>query len=274
MLQRPGVRIALAILVLAVFIGACVLGPMIYDFGFGASDDEPAATITVAAASDLIPAFDAIGERFNDETDYSVEFTYGSSGLLAQQVEAGAPIDVYVSANEQYVAELDEQNLLIRESVQGYALGRIVMWSLDEAFGSLPDVASLDSPEIRRIAIGNPDHAPYGVAGREALQSAGIWGAVQERLVLGSNIRETLQFAETGNVDVAIVALSLALASEDGYWALIPTDHHEPISQTLAIVASTEYLQAAERFVEYVIGEEGRKILARYGFEFPDEVIE
>jgi molybdate transport system substrate-binding protein len=271
MLQNPIVRIILAILVLTVFLGACVLGPMFYDLGFGASEENSSGTITVAAASDLIPAFDKVGERFNEETDYTVEFTFGSSGLLAQQVEAGAPVDVYVSANELYVDQLNDQGLLIDKTVESYAVGRIVIWSLDEDIGSLPEVAALDSPEIRRIAIGNPAHAPYGVAGREALQTAGIWDALQDRLVLGSNIRETMQYAETGNVEVAIVALSLALASEDGYWTLIPGDYHEPIVQTLGIVASTEQESAAQEFVKMVTDEQGREILAEYGFEFPDE---
>lgn len=227
--------------------------------------------ITVAAASDLIPAFEAIGELYNEQTDYQVEYTFGSSGLLAQQVEAGAPIDVYVSANEEFVEELNAQDLLIADSVQSYALGRIVLWSLNENIGSLPDVRSLNAPDVSRIAIGNPDHAPYGVAGRQALQSAGIWEDVQDQLVLGSNIRETLQYAETGNVDAAIVALSLAIATEEGYWTLVPADEHEPIVQTLGIVASTEHEEASREFVRFVTEERGREILAGYGFEFPDE---
>lgn len=255
----------LSILLISLLIAGCITR----ERDSGSSSDE--VVITVAAASDLIPAFEAIGVRFNEETEYEVEFTFGSSGLLAQQVEAGAPIDVYVSANQEYVEELNEQNLLIEETVQAYALGRIVFWSLDEDIGSLPDVESLDSPDIGRIAIGNPDHAPYGVAGREALQSAGIWDDVQDRLVLGGNIRETLQYAETGNVDVAIVALSLALATDEGYWALIPASAHEQIVQTLGIVASTDHEPAAREFVDLVTSEQGRMILADYGFEFPDE---
>jgi molybdate transport system substrate-binding protein len=271
MMQRPGVRIALAILVLAVFIGACVLFPIFYDFGFGASDDEDDVVITVAAASDLIPAFEEIGERFNEETDYTVEFTFGSSGLLAQQVEAGAPVDIYVSADAGYVDDLNERGLLIDDSVLLYARGRIVVWSLDERYGVIDDLEELLEPEIRRVAIGNPSHAPYGRAGREALQSAEIWDEIQDKLVFGSNIRETLQFAETGNVDVAIVALSLAMATDRGHWTAIPAEMHESIDQALGIVASTEYEDAAREFVRYVTNDSGRETLAKYGFEFPDE---
>ena len=256
---------ALSILLITLIMAGCVSRES--DDGASSGDQ---VVITVAAASDLIPAFEEIGERFNEETDYEVEFTFGSSGLLAQQVEAGAPIDVYVSANEAYVDELNAQGLLIEETVQAYALGRIVIWSLDEEIGTLPDVSSLDSPQISRIAIGNPDHAPYGVAGREALQSGGVWDSVQDELVLGSNIRETLQYAESGNVDVAIVALSLALAIDEGHWTLIPKEEHEPIVQTLGIVASTDNEDAARTFVEFVMNDEGRSTLSNYGFEFPD----
>jgi molybdate transport system substrate-binding protein len=273
MMQKPVVRIILAILVLAIFIGACVLLPIFYDFGFTAGNDEreSTTTITVAAASDLIPVFEEIGERFNEESGFRAEFTFGSSGLLAQQVEAGAPIDVYVSANQEYVAQLNELGLLIPESVQVYAIGRVVVWSLDEELGSTDDLAHFLEPDVRRVAIGNTDHAPYGVAGKQALMSAGIWDEIQDKLVFGSNIRETLQYAETGNVDVAIVALSLALASEDGHWTLIPADAHESITQTLGIVAATEHEQASRAFVEYVTDETGRATLERYGFEFSDE---
>ena len=271
MMQKPVVRIILAILVLAIFIGACVLLPIFYDFGFTAGgDDEETTTITVAAASDLIPAFEEIGERFNEESGYRVEFTFGSSGLLAQQVEAGAPIDVYVSANREYPERLRDQGLLLDDTLQVYATGRIVVWSLDEDLGQIDDLSRLLDPEIRRVAIGNPDHAPYGVAGREALQAAGIWDEIQDRLVLGSNIRETMQYAETGNVDVAIVALSLAIASDEGHWTVIPATMHQPISQTLGIVAESEHLDAAREFVRFVSSDDGLDSLRSYGFQTPD----
>jgi molybdate transport system substrate-binding protein len=268
-MSRRGTIAILVGLVILVLVSGCVSR-----VSREASESSGEVTLTVAAASDLIPAFERIGATFNEQTPYTVQFTFGSSGLLAQQVESGAPIDVYVSANEEYVDELNEKGLLIEDTVQAYALGRIVLWSLNEDFGSLPDVESLNTPDINRIAIGNPDHAPYGVAGREAIQSAGIWDEVQDRLVFGGNIRETMQYAETGNVDVAIIALSLALASDEGYWTLIPASEHDPIVQTLGIVASTVHETAARTFVDHVTDARGRAILADYGFEFPDEDVE
>lgn len=272
MMQRPTVRIALAILVLALFLGACVVLPIFYDFGLGAgNDDDSEVVITVAAASDLIHPLEEIGERFDEETDFRVEFTFGSSGSLAQQVEAGAPVDIYVSADAGYVDDLANKDVMLTDTVQIYARGRVVLWSLDERIGTITDLEDLLGPDVERVAIGNPDHAPYGRAGRETLQSAGIWEEIQDKLVLGSNIRETMQYAETGNVDAAIVALSLAKATDEGHWTLIPAEMHEPIDQALGIVASTEHEDASREFVGYLTDDAGRETLARYGFEFPDE---
>jgi molybdate transport system substrate-binding protein len=132
-------------------------------------------------------------------------------------------------------------------------------------------IADLTVPEIKRVAIANPDHAPYGMAAREALQSAGIWEALQPRLVLGENVRQALQYAETGNVDVAIVALSLSITSK-GRWTLIPEELHRPIDQALAVIRATKFEQEARRFGAFVLGPQGRPIMRKYGFVMPGEV--
>jgi molybdate transport system substrate-binding protein len=255
---------------LALLAGAAVLiGVLGLNLFADASHDE--VTITVSAASDLIPAFEEIGERYRAETGYNVEFNFGSSGLLAQQVEAGAPVDIYVSADAGYVDDLVDKGMILSDSRLLYARGRIVVWSLNEEYGTVEALDELLRPEIRRVAIGNPDHAPYGRAGRDALRSAGVWDEIQPKLVLGENIRATLLYAESGDVEVAIVALSLALASEEGHWTLLPADMHTPIEQVLGIVAGTQHEEAAREFVRYVTDETGRATLAMYGFEFPDD---
>jgi molybdate transport system substrate-binding protein len=277
MMQRPWVRITLAILVLLLFLGACVILPNVVDLGLSSSapsNDQAEVVLTVGAASDLIPAFEEIGERFNETTPYLVEFTFGSSGLLAQQIEAGAPIDVYASADFTFVDYLRNAGLIIDETVTQYAIGRIVVWSLDEENSAIANLNEFMSSDFRRIAIANPNHAPYGRAAKDALISAGVWEDIQPKLVLGSNIREAMQYAETGNVDVALVALSLALATEEGHWSEIPADRHAPIDQTLGIVASTDHRDAANAFVEKVMDDEGQEILRKYGFEIPYETSE
>jgi len=129
-------------------------------------------------------------------------------------------------------------------------------------------VADLARPEVKRIAIANPDHAPYGLAAQQALQRAGILDAVKAKLVYGDNIRQTLQYGETGNVDVAIVALSLSLQSK-GRWVLIPEDQHDPIDQALAVIKTTHNEPAARAFASFISGPKGKEILGKYGFAFP-----
>jgi molybdate transport system substrate-binding protein len=228
------------------------------------------ATLTVAAAADLIPAFEEIGERFEAETGVAVDFTFGSTGQLTQQIIAGAPVDVFAAANEAYIDQLDEQGLILPETKALYGQGRIVLWTLPDANPEITEISQLADPEIGRIAIANPDHAPYGVAAREAMQTAGIWERVQEKLVMGENISDTLRLAQTGNVDVAIVALSLSLVS-DGEWTLVDAAMHEPIDQALAVIADTAHEPEARAFAAFVNSDTGRDVMRRYGFVLPGE---
>jgi molybdate transport system substrate-binding protein len=155
-----------------------------------------------------------------------------------------------------------------------YARGRITLWTRADSSLQITSLADLTRPEVRRIAIANPDHAPYGVAARQAMQTAGIWEAVQPKLVLGDNVRQTLQYAETGNVDVAIVALSLsvpAAGGTSGRWTLIPEELHPPIDQALAVIKDTRHEGAARAFATFVNGPQGRQIMRKYGLVLPGE---
>jgi molybdate transport system substrate-binding protein len=232
---------------------------------------EP-VVLTVAAASDLTPAFDEIGELFTEQTGVAVEFTFGSTGQLTQQIEAGAPVDLFAAASVDYIDQLEAKDLIIPDSKARYALGRIVLWTLPESTLPIESVADLTNPVIQHIAIANPDHAPYGVAAREAMQHAGIWEELQPKLVLGENVRDTLRYAETGDVDVAIVALSLAIQGT-GRWTLIPDDQHEPIDQALAVIARTPHEAEARAFADFINSEQGREVMRRYGFVLPGEAI-
>lgn len=228
--------------------------------------------ITVSGASDLTPAFEEIGKQFTAETGIGVDFNFGSTGQLAQQIEAGAPVDVFAAANVSFVDRLDEQGLIISDTKALYARGRIVLWVRPDSDLQVTTLEDLLDPEIERIAIANPDHAPYGMAAREAMQSAGVWDQVQDKVILGENVSDTLRYAETGNVDVAIVALSLAIQG-DGDWELIPDDLHAPIDQALAVIASTKHEAEARAFAEYVNSEAGREIMQKYGFVLPGEAV-
>lgn len=229
-------------------------------------------TLTVSAASDLTPAFGELGPLFTEATRIGIEFNFGSTGQLAQQIIAGAPVDVFAAANVDFIDQLDDQGLILADTRALFARGRLTLWTRSDSGVQITDPGQLTDPGIDRIAIANPDHAPYGVAAREAMQSAGVWDAVQDKLVLGENISDTLRLAQTGNVDVAFVALSLSIGS-DGRWILIDETLHEPLDQALAVIAATDHEPEARAFVEFVNSEHAREIMRRYGFVLPGEAL-
>lgn len=231
---------------------------------------QDGTTLTVSAAADLRPAFAEIGTAFETETGIAVDFNFGSTGQLTQQIEAGAPVDVFAAANTSYIDGLADENLVLDDTITPYGRGQIVLWTGEDSGVTVDTVEDLAGDDIARIAIANPDHAPYGAAAKEALQSAGIWEAVQDKLVIGENISDTLRYGETGNVDVAIVALSLAIPS-DGDWTLVPQALYTPIDQAMAVVGATTHEEEARAFVAFVNGPRGREIMRAYGFILPGE---
>ncbi len=257
MIFRPETRLVLAALLLTL---ACAT----------ACKDRSSATtssgeLTVAAASDLTPAFQELGRAFESTHKTKVVFVFGSTGMLTQQIENGAPMDLFAAASMSYIDQLDQKGLIIPDSKTIYARGQITLWTPAESTLRLEGIKDLARPEVLRIAIANPDHAPYGLAARQALESAGIWDAVKPKLVYGDNIRQTLQYAETGNVEVAIVALSLSKQSH-GRWSLIPEELHKPLDQGLAIMKSTKNEASARAFIAFLASPEGKTIMQKYGF--------
>ncbi len=228
--------------------------------------------LLVAAASDLIPAFEELGALFTAQTGVAVVFNFGSTGQLAQQIEQGAPVDVFAAANVSFINTLQSAGLVLEDSIMTYAFGRLTLWTRSDSPVQITTLEDLIQLDIQRIAIANPEHAPYGIAAREALQSAGVWEAVQPQLIFGENIAQTLQYAETGNVDVALVALSLSIAAgESGRWVLIPDTLHNPLQQTLAVIKGTQHEAAARQFALFVNSDAGRAVMQRFGFILPDE---
>lgn len=221
--------------------------------------------ITVAAASDLVPAFEEMARAFQSETGIRVVYSFGSTGMLTQQITNGAPMDLFAAAHISYIEQLEKLNLIISDTKTIYAVGRITLWTTKDAPFKPQKIQDLTRPEVERIAIANPDHAPYGMAARQALESAGIWEAVKPKLIYADNIRQAMQFGETGNVDVAIVALSLSLTS-NGHWVEIPQDLHKPIEQGLAVIKSTTHEPEARRFAAFISSPTGQNIMRKYGF--------
>ncbi|PPD50469.1 MAG: molybdate ABC transporter substrate-binding protein [Methylobacter sp.] len=230
--------------------------------------------ITVAAASDLKFAMDEIITAFKKaNTGDEVDVVFGSSGNFHTQIQQGAPYDLFFSADINFPRELVKGGFAASE-VKPYAVGRIVLWSasLDATKMTL---ASLTAPNITRIAIANPKHAPYGKRAEEALRASGLWEKVQAKLVYGENIVQTAQFVQTGNAQVGIIALSLAgspeLAPKGGYW-LIPDNLHKPLEQGFIITKHGENNSLAKHFADYMDSSPARIVMAKYGFVLPGEV--
>jgi molybdate transport system substrate-binding protein len=231
-----------------------------------------AESLTIAAASDLKFALDEIVERYRVEHPTAqIAVVYGSSGKFHTQIQQGAPYDLYFSADIEFPRALSKAGFAA-SPLRGYAMGRIVLWSarLD---ASQMTMASLTDPQIRRIAIANPQHAPYGKRAVEALKAAGIWAQVESKLVYGDNIAHATQFVETGNAQVGITALSLALnpnlAAAGGYW-LIPETLHQPLEQAFIITKRAADNALAHDFANYLSGGAARAVMTRYGFALPD----
>lgn len=234
--------------------------------------DTRAVELTISAAADLTPAFQELGSLFTQQTGIRVAFNFGSTGQLAQQIEQGAVVDIFAAANQSYIADLDNAGLVISDTIALYAQGRITIWTRTDSPLIFAELHDLMQAGVSRIAIANPEHAPYGVAAREALQSAGLWESLEPKLVFGENVAQTLQYAETGNVDVAIVALSLSIAAGNaGRWTLVPAELHNPLDQALAVVRSSRHQAEARQFAAFVNSEAGRKVMRHYGFILPGE---
>lgn len=231
----------------------------------------PAASepLTVAAAASLQPAFTEIGRLFEAETGQPVVFNFGATGHLARQIEHGAPMDVFAAADTAHVEELGAKGLVIADSLQLYAQGQVVL-AVNRASGVQAErLADLLQPGISYIALANPDHAPYGQAAKQALQSAGLWDVLQPKLVYGENVRQAMQYVRTGNAEAGLIAPSVADVPELHY-TLVDASLHQPLDQAIAVVRGTPREAPARRFVAFVTGPQGQAVMQRYGFRLPE----
>lgn len=260
---------SLILIVMLFGVSACGAAP-----APSAPSSAAGGELVVAAAADLTPAFQEIGKLFEEQTGVKVVFNFGSTGQLAQQIERGAPFDLFYAANKAFIEELSDKGLVIPDTMEIYAQGRITLWTRHDSSLKPERVEDLVDPVYRRIAIANPEHAPYGQAAKEALERAGVWDTVQPRLVFGENVAQTLTLADTGNVDVAIVALSLSIQG-NGNWTLIPAELHpdHPLLQMAAVIAGAPREREARQFIAFVNGSEGHAIMKKYGFILPGEIV-
>lgn len=245
----------------------------------GKTSNPPTAisTVRIAAAADLRFALEEVVAAFNKtEPGIKVQATYGSSGNLSTQLANGAPFDVFLSADRSYAHRLVEQGVAAADSEFVYAIGQLALW--------VPSTSPLDldklgmqaviDPAVRRVAIANPEHAPYGRAAEAAFRSFGVYDLVRERLALGENVAQAAQFVESGAADVGVIALPLAMAPamrhKGRHW-VVPRDAFPPLAQTGVVLRSAIDPAAAKRFCQFLSSQPCREILARFGFLSPEE---
>lgn len=230
----------------------------------------------IAAASDLQFALEEVARAFSARTGRQVKLSFGSSGNFARQIRQGAPYQLFFSADEQYVLDL-ARDRFARDEGALYAVGRIVLLtprgSSLQADGSLADLrAALADGRLKKFAIANPEHAPYGRRAEEALRHAGLWDAIRGRLVLGENVSQAAQFAVSGSTQGGIIAYSLALSpkvSARGEYALIPAQWHRPLRQRMALLNPAG--PVAEEFFRFAQEDPARAIFRKHGFALAGE---
>ncbi len=227
-----------------------------------------AAPVRVAAAADLTGAFEEIGRQFEAETGERVVLSFAASGQLAQQIKEGAPFDVFAAANVAFVDAAIAAGACDGSTKGVYARGRLALWSRGERLRGLADLAD---PRFAHVALANPEHAPYGMAARAALRAAGLWDAVEGRLVYGENVRQALQFAETGNADAALVAFSLVVEKKEGQHVLVDEALHAPMDQAIVACRGGARLDAGREFVAHLRSGPSRETMRRHGFLLPGE---
>jgi molybdate transport system substrate-binding protein len=241
-----------------------------------ATGNESGPEITVAAAADLSAALQEVTANYEKQTGTKVRLSFGSSGALTQQIENGAPFDVFFSADMEYPRQLIARGDADAESLYRYAVGKLVLWTpvdspLDVEHKGLN---MLTDPRVKKISIANPQHAPYGRAAVAALKHAGIYDQVADRLVMGENISQAAQFVESGNTQVGFLALSHAIApamqGKGKYW-LIPQEAYPALDQGVVILSHSGNKREAADFLEYIKTRTVASVLQRYGFAMPEQ---
>lgn len=249
-------------------------GSLCLAFLAAAAPPASAREVRVAAAADLKFALEEIVREFRAaRPDVAVEVAYGSSGNFTSQIESGAPFDLFLSADVEYVRQLSAQGLTVPGSEFVYAVGRLVLWiprasRLDGSQG----LSVLRGPAVRTIAIANPRHAPYGRAAEAALRALGVYAEVQPKLVLGDNVAQAAQFVQSGAADAGIIALSLALApalASEGRYFEVPASAYPRLEQGGVVLKAAKDPAAARALRDFVLEDRGRAVLERWGFLAP-----
>ena len=232
--------------------------------------------LLVAAAADLNPALNDIAEQFQKKTGVPIRLSFGASGSLTQQIQNGAPYDLFFSADMEYPRQLIAQGKADAASLRKYSSGKLVLWvpansPLDVERKGME--ALLDG-SVKKIALANPQHAPYGRAAVAALKHAGLYGRLSERFVMGENVSQAAQFVESGNAQAGFVALAHALSPAikgTGKFWVVPAGYYPPLEQGVVVVSSSHHKNEAADLIEFLRSPEASAMLRRYGFTLPKD---
>ena len=243
-------------MLLALLVGAC-------------SNKPSGKQLRIAAAADLTHAFEELGKEFAQRTGVTPEVSFGASGLLAKQIAQGAPFYLFAAANRGFVEQAVASGKCDAKTVRLYARGRVVVWT-PKGVAPPATLADLADPRFGKITIANPETAPYGKAAKQALERAGVWDKIADRIVLSDNVQATMLYARNGNAQAALVSRSLALVTEGGASLPIDPTLHDPLDQALVVCGTGEEAVAAQQFADFLASKEGREVMTRYGFTLPD----
>jgi len=263
--------------ILSAIFGAALAACIVLNATEAESQDQKTGSeVTIAAAADLSSALKEIGDRYEKKTGVKINLSFGASGALTQQIQNGAPFDLFFSADMDYPRQLARSGDADGASLYEYAVGKLVLWvPADSALDvERQGMNILLDPAVKKIAIANPQHAPYGRAAEAALKHAGMYDRVADRLVMGENISQAAQFVESGNAQAGFVALAHAVApvmrGKGKYWE-VPADFYPPLAQGVIVLSHSKRQKEAADFLAYIKTKEVNELLQKYGFTLPEK---
>jgi molybdate transport system substrate-binding protein len=262
-MKRPLFHVGFSLLFCALaVVGA--LKPVLAASGSGEK------TLIVSAAASLTNAFGEIGNKFellNPGT--KVIFNFGASGALLRQIEQGAPVDVFASADQTTMDQAAQKNLIVTGTRRDFTGNELVLIIPGGSTAGIATLKDLDSKQISKITLGNPATVPAGRYAREVLTREGLWEKLKDRFIFGESVRQVLDYVSRGEVDAGLVFATDALVARDSVRVALKAAQHDPITYPIAVVSSSNNEEPAKRFVDLVLGEEGREVLSKYGFSKP-----
>ena len=258
------------------FTSTLVMVCSILSVPFTSAQTKPNATLVVAAAADLSSALPELSDGYEKKTGVKIKLSFGASGALTQQIQNGAPFDVFFSADMDYPRQLIASGNADSASLYQYAVGKLVLWV--PAYSPL-DVKSkgmnaLLDPSVKKIAVANPQHAPYGRAAVAALKHYDLYEKVADKLVLGENVSQSAQFVESGNAQAGFVALAHAISpgmqGKGKFWE-VPAESYPALAQGVVVLSHSQHKKEAPNFLEYIKTKDAGELLSRYGFTLPQK---